>query len=37
VIRTVTRPGQFKDLLTGAMHTGEIRLDAHDVRVLQAL
>lgn len=33
----VTLPGQFKDLLTGAAHTGKIGLDAYDVRVLQPL
>jgi len=33
----VTVPGQFKDLLTGATHSGKIGLDAYDVRVLQPL
>jgi beta-galactosidase len=33
--QAVTIPGQFKDLLTGATHTGKVGLDAYDVRVLQ--
>jgi beta-galactosidase len=33
--QTVTIPGQFKDLLTGATHNGKVGLDAYDVRVLQ--
>ena len=33
----VALPGQFKDLLTGATHTGKIGLDGYEVRVLQAV
>jgi beta-galactosidase len=33
--QAVSIPGQFKDLLTGATHTGKVGLDAYDVRVLQ--
>jgi beta-galactosidase len=35
--QTVTHPGQFKELLTGATSTGKLTLDAYDVRVLQPL
>ena len=33
--QAVTLPGQFRDLLTGATHTGKVGLDAYEVRVLQ--
>ncbi len=33
--QAVTVPGPFKDLLTGATHTGKVGLDAYEVRVLQ--
>ena len=35
--QAVTLPGQFKDLLTGATHSGKIGLDAYEVRVLQPI
>ncbi len=36
-LQGVTLPFQFKDLLTGATHSGKIGLDAYDVRVLQPI
>jgi beta-galactosidase len=35
--QTVTHPGKFKELLTGATSKGKLTLDAYDVRVLQPI
>jgi len=35
--QAVGLPGQYKDLLTGATHSGKIGLDAYEVRVLQSV